>query len=690
VPTHDSLGDSLGDAVDLTNRALRGESVDAVLHDGARLIARLLGAERCDVLEVPLDGSGPRPWPGLPESALFGSGMPDGWGAGLLDVTLAADGPVIRSSRNEGTTSWTVALRDGDVPVGLLGVFGIQPFGGSGRHVSLAETVAGALAAAITAQGREGTPRWHVRLDHLLIEISISFVDLEPDQIDDGIVDALAAVGGAIGATRAAVHRLSADDGPLQRTHVWTGSTSDTDLPASVTGLTVATFDRLRRGEVVQLEPQGGAAQMFLAVPLRAAPELLGFAAFAAAHTQSWPSDLHDAIRPLGDVIASAIGRQQAGPAQREEAEPPYRSLVESIADVIVHIDAEGGVSYVNPAWTALTGLALDDMIGRAPLDHVHPADQDIAAEHLNNAVQGNDDEEREVRFIDATGGVRWMEIKGRPLFDPNGELEGFTAVLHDVTIRHQLHVQIQASAQLAEQAREQAERAHEQSERASRSKSEFLTRMSLQLRTPLNAILGLGQLLQLGDLVADDFQNVDQILNAGRQLRNLIDEMSDLPVAAPPLDADVPALPFSAAAFEAPTCTVLYIEDNELDAIVVRRVLARRPHVRLVVVHDGLEGVERAHRLVPDLVLLDLHLPGLDGAGVISVLRGSDRPEVRDVPVVVLSTDLAPDVVQRLADSGATQFLTKPIDVALLLGIIDEHLSLHERSIPERSGHER
>lgn len=65
--------------------------------------------------------------------------------------------------------------------------------------------------------------------------------------------------------------------------------------------------------------------------------------------------------------------------------------------------------------------------------------------------------------------------------------------------------------------------------ERANEAKSEFLSRMSHELRTPLNAILGFGQLLEMGDLEHRQKQNVDQILNAGRHLLNLVNDILDI-----------------------------------------------------------------------------------------------------------------------------------------------------------------
>ena len=70
---------------------------------------------------------------------------------------------------------------------------------------------------------------------------------------------------------------------------------------------------------------------------------------------------------------------------------------------------------------------------------------------------------------------------------------------------------------------------AKESAERANLAKSEFLSRMSHELRTPLNAILGFSQLLQMGELKEQDRESVDQVLNSGRHLLGLINDILDI-----------------------------------------------------------------------------------------------------------------------------------------------------------------
>ena len=142
-----------------------------------------------------------------------------------------------------------------------------------------------------------------------------------------------------------------------------------------------------------------------------------------------------------------------------------------------------------------------------------------------------------------------------------------------------------------------------------------------------------------------------------------------DLPAASPPVGAAEGVDGRDGAP------TVLYVEDNRANVTLVSRILDRRPHLRLVVAHDGPEGLEAAHREAPALVLLDLHLPTMDGAEVLLALRASPHPVTSSVPVVVVTADVSSGTEARLLAAGATVVLTKPFNVNQLLAVLDERV---------------
>ncbi len=115
---------------------------------------------------------------------------------------------------------------------------------------------------------------------------------------------------------------------------------------------------------------------------------------------------------------------------------------------------------------------------------------------------------------------------------------------------------------------------------------------------------------------------------------------------------------------------TVLYIEDNSSNVELMEQLISRRPGWRMLVAGNGQLGVELASTEAPDLVLLDLHLPDTGGMDVLVTLRAD--PATRHVQIVVLSADANQHQQQRLRDAGADAYLTKPIDVAQVLGLLD------------------
>jgi len=124
---------------------------------------------------------------------------------------------------------------------------------------------------------------------------------------------------------------------------------------------------------------------------------------------------------------------------------------------------------------------------------------------------------------------------------------------------------------------------------------------------------------------------------------------------------------------------TVLYIEDNEANLQLVRRILALQgDRFRFIGAADGLSGLEHARTVQPDLILLDLHLPEIDGEVVLQRLR--EDPLTRDIPVVVLSADATPSRIERLVREGVFAYLTKPLDIAGFVATIHDALQLSAR----------
>ncbi len=118
----------------------------------------------------------------------------------------------------------------------------------------------------------------------------------------------------------------------------------------------------------------------------------------------------------------------------------------------------------------------------------------------------------------------------------------------------------------------------------------------------------------------------------------------------------------------------VLYIEDNLANYHVVEWLLKRQPNTQLLSAMQGRIGIQLAHDHRPDVILLDLHLPDISGERVLAELRAD--PVTRNIPVVVASADATAGTASRMIAAGAYWYLSKPINVAELLTVLDRALA--------------
>lgn len=128
----------------------------------------------------------------------------------------------------------------------------------------------------------------------------------------------------------------------------------------------------------------------------------------------------------------------------------------------------------------------------------------------------------------------------------------------------------------------------------------------------------------------------------------------------------------------------ILLVEDNEMNRDSLSRILRRKGYEVIFAV-DGEEGVEKALSGSPDLILMDIGLPKLDGLGAITQIRaaGAATPiicvtgikNLRDLPIIALTAHALQSDQDLAISAGANDYETKPIDTARLLAKIEKHL---------------
>ncbi|MDX1980931.1 MAG: response regulator [Bryobacteraceae bacterium] len=116
----------------------------------------------------------------------------------------------------------------------------------------------------------------------------------------------------------------------------------------------------------------------------------------------------------------------------------------------------------------------------------------------------------------------------------------------------------------------------------------------------------------------------------------------------------------------------ILLVEDNEMNRDMLSRRLERKGY-EVIVAADGKTGLELARALAPDLILMDMSLPGVDGWEATRILKAA--PETRGLPIIALTAHAMPADRERAMAAGCDDYDTKPVEFQRLLAKMDAHL---------------
>lgn len=520
-----------------------------------------------------------------------------------------------------------------------------------------------------------------------------------------------------------------------------------------------------------------------------------------------------DEVGALTDAFNRMLARIQSQDSALRKAEEKYRLIFEGAIEGMFQTTPDGKCLSANPALARMYGYdSPEELMTISDIGQILYVDSERRNEFK--------------RLIEAKGFVElfeyesyrkdrskiWLCVNARAVRDATGAILYYEGTVEDITQRKRV----------------------EEVERANKAKSEFLSRVSHELRTPLNAIIGFGQLLERQNPTETQRTRIHHILNAGKHLLGLINEVLDIsriesgrmqlslePVCAAdaltealdlmrPLAAErsiqlsTPAsfdnsvfvladrqrlkqvllnlltnavkytpvsgtvsvshnangdenvrivvhdtgpgipngklerlfTPFERLGAEQSTVEgtglglalsqrlmqamggaigvestagkgsifwlelprtksplrkgslpkkngdgrgarpksanrkILYIEDNLSNLTLIEQMLEERPEIELLTAMQGKVGLDLARQHSPNLILLDVHLPDIDGREVISELKSSETG--RDIPVVVISADATTHQIKRLMTAGADAYLTKPLDVDEFFRVLD------------------
>lgn len=121
------------------------------------------------------------------------------------------------------------------------------------------------------------------------------------------------------------------------------------------------------------------------------------------------------------------------------------------------------------------------------------------------------------------------------------------------------------------------------------------------------------------------------------------------------------------------PLHTLLYVEDNPANLMLVEDIIARRTDIRLLSAKDGKSGIEIALASLPDVILMDINLPGVNGTSAMKILGAA--PATAHIPVIALSANAIPRDIEKGLEAGFFRYLTKPIKINEFMSTLDETL---------------
>lgn len=120
--------------------------------------------------------------------------------------------------------------------------------------------------------------------------------------------------------------------------------------------------------------------------------------------------------------------------------------------------------------------------------------------------------------------------------------------------------------------------------------------------------------------------------------------------------------------------CRILYVEDNPANVRLLQQLFARYPQLSMEVAEEAFLGIFKARSQLPDVIILDINLPGMDGYQVLNVLKRD--PQTANIPVIALSANAMPYDIERGRQAGFEEYLTKPLQINRLLTLLNQLLA--------------
>lgn len=302
----------------------------------------------------------------------------------------------------------------------------------------------------------ENALRAQVDFERLVMAISTNFINLAPDEISNGIRQALRAIGTFAGVDRSYVFQF---DDPE---HTYMSSTHEWCAPGVVPLINIMhslptrsfpwLLGKLLQGEIVHIPhvaelPQDASAERsffesvsnksILIVPMVYNKSLVGFLGFDFVHeARAWSDETILLLKIVGEIFVNALERKRAEDALRE-SEQRFRAVFESTAIAISLSDMKGKVVEANPALEQLVGYSGEELRQMGFADITHPDDVNLNAHYFRELIEGKRRHyNMEKRYIRRDGSIVWANLLVSLLRDARGNPQFAIAMVQDISER--------------------------------------------------------------------------------------------------------------------------------------------------------------------------------------------------------------------------------------------------------------
>ncbi len=304
----------------------------------------------------------------------------------------------------------------------------------------------------------EETLRRRIEFEAFLFDLSSTFIGLPEEKVDVNMEQGLARVGEFLHMDRVTILELSPDRDEMIVAYSW----SAPGVPAPPARISrrsqpwwvgqVLRGDASLAAHVDDLPEEAATEKEYLrqkgvasaaSIPLTVGGEIAGAISFVTVHRhESWTPETVNRLRAIGDILWNALKRRQAMQAllaaqgRTRESEERFR-LIASTAPVIIWMsDADQQGTYINEAWTSLTGLPQQAALGDRWTQALHPDDLERCVETYTHGFNRREPFHIEYRLRRHDGEFRWIFAQGVPRYDARGSFAGYIGSAIDVTER--------------------------------------------------------------------------------------------------------------------------------------------------------------------------------------------------------------------------------------------------------------